>query len=138
MKVGLDTSVVLRLLTGEPEGQARAALRWLREVQVAGTTPMVSDLVVSEAYFALQHHFDVPKAEALRQLGEFLSSGDVTGNGVAAAMLAVPGLASAKPGFVDRLIHEGYRRGGAGEMVTFEAAARKLPHVRLLRANGTA
>ena len=130
--------VVLRLLTGEPDDQAWVALRWLREVQATGTTPVVSDLVVSEVYFALQHHFAVPKSEALRQLGEFLSSGDVTGTGVAGGVLAVPGLASAKPGFVDRLIHEGYRRGGAGEMVTFEEAARKLPHVRLLRVPGAA
>ena len=76
------------------------------------------------------------KSEALRQLGGLLGSGDVTATGVAGSVLALPGLASAKPGFADRLIHEGYRRGGAGEMVTFEEAARKLPHVRLLRGAG--
>ena len=41
MTVGLDTSVVLRLLTGEPASQAHAALGWLREAKASGTTPVI-------------------------------------------------------------------------------------------------
>jgi predicted nucleic acid-binding protein len=134
MNLGLDTSVVLRLLTAEPEAQAREAIRWLRQARAAGDTPVVSDLVASEVYFALQHHFGVPKAEALRQLALFLASGDVRAGGVATAVLATPRLASAKPGFVDRLIHQQYLSEGALGMVTFERAARALPEVRVLDA----
>jgi len=130
--VGLDTSVVLRLLTGEPAAQARATLGWLREAKASGTTPIISDLVVSEVYFALQHHFGVSKAEALRQVALFLASGDVSADGVVAMVLTMPGLATAKPGFVDRLIHEQYLRGGAAGMVTFERAARTMQNVILL------
>ncbi|MBI2440926.1 MAG: PIN domain-containing protein [Lentisphaerae bacterium] len=132
MTMGLDTSVVLRLLTGEPNVQARKALQWLREAKASGSTPVISDLVASEVYFALQHHFGVSKVEALRNLSLFLASGDVTADGVVATVLATPGLASAKPGFVDRLIHEQYLRGGAAGMVTFEKAARALAKVKLL------
>ena len=128
----MDTSVVLRLLTGEPAVQARAALGWLREVKASGNTPVISDLVVSEVYFALQHHFGVSKAEALRHLALFLASGDVSADGVAAMVLATPGLATAKPGFVDRMIHKQYLHGGADGMVTFERAARPLQKVVLL------
>jgi len=56
VKVGLDTSVVLRLLTGEPELQARRALAELDALASSGAVPLVSDLVVSEVYFALQYH----------------------------------------------------------------------------------
>jgi predicted nucleic acid-binding protein len=132
---GLDSSVVLRLLTGEPAAQARAAIRWLREVKTAGGTAVISDLVASEVYFALQYHYGVPKAEALQQLGLFLASGDVRADGEAAEVLATPRLASAKPGFVDRLIHQQYRRARVTAMVTFERAARGLPQVRLLEGD---
>lgn len=132
--MGMDTSVVLRLLTGEPVDQAGAALRWLRKAKASGINPIVSDLVVSEVYFALQHHFGVSKAEALRHIALFLDSGDVSTNGVVAMVLAAPGLATAKPGFVDRLIHEQYVLEGANGMVTFETAARKLKKVELLSA----
>jgi predicted nucleic acid-binding protein len=130
--VGLDTSVVLRLLTGTPDPQAQAALRWLRRARVEGALVVVSDLVVSETYFALQYHFRVPKAEALRQIAQFLASGDVTSEGVAAAVLTTPALATAKPGFVDRLIYQQYLRGGASRMATFEEAARTLPQAQVL------
>ena len=132
MTVGMDTSVVLRLLTGFPDAQARAALGWLREAKASGITPVVSDLVASEVYFALQHHFGVSKAEALRHLSLFLSSGDVSAGGVVAMVLKMPGLATARPGFVDRLICEQYLRGGAAGMVTFERAARTMRKVILL------
>jgi predicted nucleic acid-binding protein len=127
---------VLRLLVGEPEAQARAALRWLRETRKAGITPVVCDLVVGDVYFALQHHYGVSKAEALRQLSQFLSGGEVTPDGAAASVLAIPGLATAKPGFVDRLIHARYTGGKDSGMVTFERAAQSLPRVVLLDDGG--
>lgn len=130
----MDTSVVLRLLTGEPVAQARAALEWLRKAKASGITPVISDLVATEVYFALQHHFGVSEAEALRHIALLMTSGDVSAKGVVAMVLATPGLASAKPGFVDRLIYEQYLRGNTAGMVTFEKAARALPKVELLGA----
>ena len=54
--------------------------------------------------------------------------------GEAAEVLDTPGLESAKPGFVDRVIHRGYLGSGGDELVTFERAARKLSGVRVLGA----
>lgn len=132
MTAGLDTSVVLRLLTGAPEDQAVVALEWLRTQRSAGVAVAVSDLVVCETYFALQHHFRVPKAEALARLAAFLASGDVLADGVAAAVLTTPGLATAKPGFVDRVIHAQYLRTGAEALATFERASAPLQGVHVL------
>ena len=70
MNVGLDTSVVLRFLVGEPADQAQTALQYLRKIQQEGGRAIVSDLVVTEAYFALQYHYPVPNAEALKGFGE--------------------------------------------------------------------
>jgi predicted nucleic-acid-binding protein len=129
--VGLDTSVVLRLLTGEPEPLARHALAELDTLTQEGAVPLVSDLVVSEVYFALQHHYGVPKPEALSLLATFLNESGVRPLGAAAEVLAVPRLATANPGFVDRLIHAEYAHA-AGEVLTFEKAAGRLPGVRVL------
>jgi hypothetical protein len=76
----------------------------------------------------------VPKIEAVSALLEMLGSGLVEpadGPGIL-AVLSAAGRSSAKPGFVDRLIHDQYRRASAS-MVSFERAARRLPATTILR-----
>ena len=131
MTVGLDTSVVLRLLVGKPEDQSQKAIEFLETLAREGERPVVSDLVVAETYFALQHHYGVPKNEALQVLRRMFAEGEIASSGRAAEVLAMTGHATAKPGFVDRLIHRTYTQGG-GDMATFEQSAKKLPSVRLL------
>jgi predicted nucleic-acid-binding protein len=125
MTVGLDTSIVLRLLLGEPAEQAQRATAYLDELARRGAKAAVSDLVVAETYFALQHHYGVPKKEALAALRAMFADGEIGAQGVAADILATEGLASAKPEFIDRLILGGYTATG-GTMVTVEKAAGKL------------
>lgn len=131
MNVGLDTSLVLRLLTGEPEEQAQCALQEVETLLKTGTTLLVSDLVTAEVYFALHHHYGMPKAEALSMLAIFFADSGVKSIGTAAAVLATPNLATTKPGFVDRLIHADYLRT-APAMLTFERAAARLAGARVL------
>ena len=123
--------MVLRLLIGEPKLQAERAWQSIVETRSTGGDVYVSDLVVSEAYFALQYHYRVPKKEALRQLGALFESKGVVSAGCAAEVLG-PGLQAAKPGFVDRMIHAGYVRE-LDTMLTFERAARKLARTRVLK-----
>ena len=124
---GLDTSVVLRLLVGAPHDQAEAALSFVKKNLAAGIKIVVSDLVVSEAYFALHAHYDVPKGEAIGVLLEMLRSGLVEPADGPAILTVLEAAARppAKPGFVDRLIHAQYGRANAS-MATFELAARRL------------
>ena len=131
MKVGLDTSVVLRLLLGQPTDQSLRAVAFLEEVARRGDQAVVSDLVVAETYFALQYHYEVPKKEALTALRRMFADGEIESQGVAAEVLATESLASAKPGFVDRLIQSAYVAAG-GSMATFEKASGKLKSVRVL------
>lgn len=131
MKIGLDTSVVLRLLIGLPEDQAQRAHSYLDGLSRRGDQPVVSDLVIAEAYFALQHHYGVPKKEALHSLRRILGEGEIAATGTAQAVLAHPSLATAKPGFVDRMVHSAYT-SDRGTMATFEHAASKLGSVEVL------
>lgn len=134
MKAGLDTSVVVRLLMGEPEDLALEAMRHVAERRRAGDRLLVSDLVLAETYYALQHHYCVPKTEVLATLRAFLATPEVETTGEAAKVLETLRLESAKPGFIDRVIHRGYLGAGGDELVTFERAARKLSGVRVLGA----
>jgi predicted nucleic acid-binding protein len=128
---GLDTSVVLRLLVGEPAEQAVQALNYLASHRAKGRICSVNDIVVTEAYYALCSYYAVPKREALKLLLEFLTSGEVQPLGRALQVLEQSLASSSKPGFVDRLIHANYQSDKAG-LVTFEKAAGRLPGALVL------
>ena len=130
--VGLDTSVVLRLLTGEPANQAQAAETAIDEIAASGKKAAVSDLVISETYFALQFHYGVPKAKALATLREFVDSDEIHCLGIAVEVFQKRELAQSNPGFVDRLIHGEYRKH-CGKMISFEKAAKKLPGASVIK-----
>lgn len=129
----LDTSVVLRLLVGDPLHQFQSATRFLKEQLVAQAVVHASDHVLAEAYFALQSFYKIPKAEALEILLKFSEDSGVTVSEIASEVLALPNLASAKPGFVDRLIH-GESHAAGRTLITFEKSAKKLANTVVLPA----
>jgi predicted nucleic acid-binding protein len=127
---GLDTSVVVRLLVGEPADQAEAARALLYEEREQGVA--VSDLVIGEAYFALRYHYRVPHQAAIGALRGLLADPRVNATGVGRSVLASVGDRGGVPGLMDRLIHADYRREASG-MVTFDRAAGRLEGARLLQ-----
>jgi len=132
MTSGLDTTFIIRLLTGDPPDQAAKAQDGLERCLQHGDRLKVTDIVIIETYFALQSHYQVPKTEALQALRKLLESGDVEPIGFALEVLQkTPNLASAKPGFVDRIIHAEIRSHGC-ELLTFEKASSKLPATKVL------
>jgi predicted nucleic-acid-binding protein len=130
---GLDTSVVLRLLVGDPQEQAQSAFRFINEAATQGHEVWVSDLVVAETYFALHAHYHVPKEQALRALLELLESGRVNPEPGGCSRQAIRDTLSSsrKLGFLDHLIHTQYAKNRA-KLVSFENASERLPNaVRL-------
>lgn len=101
---GIDTSVFVRLLTGDPAPdyeKTLAALKGLLDKSPASTF-FVSNMVVGEAYIALQHHYGVSKPDARAAIASVLRSGLVAplgGDGVFEALRAEEGC-----GLLDRLI----------------------------------
>jgi len=126
----LDTSFVMRLLTGDPPKLYESAARFLTE-QGTDKPHEVPDLVLAEAYFALTYHYGYSKTDALAALLSFSQHPAITVSDHAGSALALPGIASAKPGFVDRLIH-GCALSAGRVMVTFEKSARSLPGTLVL------
>ncbi len=137
IRAGLDTSVLMRLLTGQPEPLAEVARDYLAEVEESGVVVFVSNLVVSEAYFACQHHYRMAKSEIFQGLLNLLSLPTFVVQPGLIDLLSVAGLATAKPGFLDRLIHAEYTTNGL-PLVTFEKAATKLSRSLVLSAPSTA
>lgn len=132
MTMALDTSVVVRLLIGEPQAQAAVAKRWIDSAVQAGGGPLrLSDLVVGESYFALRHHYAVPHAKALHALRLLVADHRFGAEAATRAVLRDAQSAAARPGFMDRLIHQQYRADGLN-MATFDRHAARLPGVSLL------
>jgi predicted nucleic-acid-binding protein len=131
IRAGIDTSVVVRLLIGQPAELATIAFEYLAQIEKAGAAVFISNLVVSEAYYACHYHYDIPKGEVLRGLSMLLSKPTFVVHPALLNLLAANNLATSKPGFLDRLIHAEYSGSGL-PLVTFEKAAERLPNTRLL------
>jgi predicted nucleic-acid-binding protein len=93
----------------------------------------VSNLVVLEAYFACQHHYGMSNDSVLTGLHRILSMSTFVVHPQLLPLLATEGLATAKPGFLARLIHA-EAAAARLPLVTFEKAAARLPHTQLLKA----
>ena len=131
IRAALDTSVVMRLLTGHPSDLAQAARTYLAETAQSGSKVYVSNLVIMEAYFACQHHYKMPKADVLRGLHTLLSIPTFVVHPQLLTLLSTEGLATAQPGFLDRLIHAEASSAHL-PLVTFEKAAARLADTVIL------
>jgi predicted nucleic acid-binding protein len=131
LRYSLDTSFLIRLLTGDPVPQFHLAAGFLEKCRLEEGVAEVLDLVLAEAYFALQYHYGFPKDAALKSLHQFAEQPVVAVSQHALEILSWPGLSSANPGFVDLLIH-GFSRTNNCKLVTFEKKARKLEGVIVL------
>jgi predicted nucleic acid-binding protein len=127
---GIDTSIFVRLLTGDPaDGFERCVRALTALVEEDEAEILVSNQVIGEAYIVLQHHYGISKAEARAALGTVLRSGLVAPlNGAEIfALLAAQGGC----GLLDRLIADDYHRRGL-ESLTLDARMARLAHARKL------
>ncbi len=112
MTFGLDTSVVLWLLTGQPQELAARALERYQKGIADGDSFYVSDIVASEVYYAIQHHYGKTKEDALAALKGFSAGEGISFSQNFTATINTPNLHKANPGFVDRMLVSGYREQG--------------------------
>ncbi len=76
-RYGIDTSVLMRLLTGDPEAEYIRCERHLRSLIAEGAEILASNQVIGEAYVAVRHHYGVSREEARDGLIRVLQSGVV-------------------------------------------------------------
>ena len=129
-RFGIDTSILVRLATGDPEDSFDNCVRKLTAlIERDDAEVFASNQVIGEAYIAIQHHYGVSKPDARTALASVLSSGLVAplnGPGVFGALQAASGC-----GLLDRLIADDYRRA---ELITLtlDRKMAALPQARRL------
>ena len=128
-RYGIDTSVLMRLATGEPPTDFTHCKERLNALKDAGLDILVSNQVIGEAYITVQHHYDLTEPEARVALLDIFQRGLVWPlNGAdIIAMLEVPG----GPGLFDRLTADGYRRAGL-DVFTLDRRMSTLANVHRL------
>ncbi len=129
-RFGIDTSILVRLLTGDPEDGFRVCLGALTELREHdGAEILASNQVIGEAYVAVQHHYGISKTDVRAALTSVLTSGLVAplnGSSVLSALEITAGC-----GLIDRLIADDYRQTGV-RTLTLDRRMSKLPDTELL------
>ena len=128
-RYGIDTSVLVRLITGEPTETFEYCMDQLGALVEEGSEIFASNQVIGEAFVAAQHHYGVSIEDARVALLRTLRSGLVSplnGPDVLAILSE-----SGQPGLFDRLIADGYRRAGL-EVLTLDRRMARLPQVSRL------
>ena len=127
-RFGIDTSILVRLLTGDPdEGFKRCVAALTSLVEDEHAEVYASNQVIGEAYIAVQHHYGASKPDARSGLASVLKSGLVAplhGAGVFDALEAKGGC-----GLLDRLIADDYSGAGLTSL-TLDRRMAALPKAR--------
>lgn len=111
-RYGIDTSVFVRLLTGDPDSDYKKTLRAFEKRLEAEPQAefFVSNQVIGESYIALQHHYGIAKDNARAALLAVLTSGlcsPLNGSAVLTVLAA-----ETCCGLLDRLIADDYASRG--------------------------
>lgn len=131
-RFGIDTSILVRLLTGEPEADFAHCVSGLRVlIEEEGAEILASNQVIGEAYVVVQHHYGVTRDEARAGLLDVLHSGLVAPLNGRSALTSIE--ASGGAGLIDRLIADDYARAGLVGL-TLDRKMSGLAGVRLLRS----
>lgn len=126
---GIDTSVLVRLITGEPPDAFAHCVERLNALVVSGAEIFASNQVIGEAYVAVQHHYHVSETDARSELSRALTSGLVSPLNGRAVIEALE--TSGGPGLFDRLIADDYSRADL-QVLTLDRRMATLPDVRQL------
>jgi len=129
-RYGIDTSVLVRLATGDPERDYLATLGALsRLVESDGAEIAASNQVIGEAYVALQHHYLLSKAVARTALKSVLESGLVSPSNGPSVLDDLSTMT--RCGLLDRLIVNDYNRQGLKTVTNDKRMARLSGSVKL-------
>ena len=129
-RFGIDTSVLVRLLTGEPGADFAHCVRALRAlIEEEEAEVLASNQVIGEAYVAVQHHYGVSRDDARSALLDVLGSGLVAPLNGRSVLTTIGTTGGA--GLLDHLIADDYARSGLITL-TLDRKMSALPDSRRL------
>ena len=129
MRYGIDTSVLMRLITGQPVEAFDYCVTRLSALVQEGAEIFASNQVIGETYIGVQHHYGVTSQDARASLIEALRSGLVSPLNRQSVLSALE--ASNRPGLFDRLIADDYSHSGL-KALTLDRRMSRLPNSQYL------
>jgi predicted nucleic-acid-binding protein len=121
--LGLDTNVLVRLLTGDDPAQSDRARRLIERRAAAGEPVFVSLLVLLEAAWVLRSRYGFDKAQVSRAIEALLESAEITIEDESVVEEALHRWENSVADFADCLIAACYSDRGCRATVTFDAKA---------------
>jgi predicted nucleic acid-binding protein len=100
----VDTTILLRFLTGHPTAQAESAHRLLQKAGAGEVVLDVSPVIVAEAFYTLTSFYKVDRAGAAIQLGLLLRQHGIRVRDGSVVFGALQRLQSTNVGFADALL----------------------------------
>ena len=130
LRFGIDTAILVRLATGErPKAFDEAVAALTRMVEREHASLFAGNMVIGEAYIALQQHYAASKLNAKAALISVLTSGLVAPSGGQPVLDALA--ASRGCGLLDRLIALQYSAENLATL-TLDRKMATLPQVTRL------
>ena len=127
--IGIDTSVLVRLVTGQPPDMHAYCLERLNQLVNEGIVVIVSNQVIGEAFATIQFRYGMARSDARAGLLRALTGDLVAPQNGQAVLDALA--ATGRPGLFDRLIADGYAQAGL-DTLTLDRSMARLPQARLL------
>jgi predicted nucleic-acid-binding protein len=130
---GLDTNVLVRLLTGDDQTQAKRAQSYLSRECTPDSPGFINRVVLAEVVWVLESVYKYGRVVIIKAVEALLRTRDLRIEDAAATSSALSEF-EAGADFADALIGSTNELAGCSATVTFDqAAARRLPHFRLLK-----
>ncbi len=132
--VGVDTNILLRLLTEDDAAQAAAVRRWLAPRDAQAESVLINDIVLVELVWTLRRLYGYERDTLASVLGHLLSALTFAfedRDSVSQALRLFEGSAA---DFSDCLIAAKNLRLGCDATATFDRAMAPLAGVKLLKA----
>ena len=127
---GIDTSILVRLVTGDPESDFQRCVNELCIlIEERDTQMFASNQVSGEIHIVLQHHYGISASDARSRLVDVVASGMITPLNGQSVELALQ--TSGELGIFDRLIADGYSYENL-ETLTLDRQMARLPNVHRL------
>ena len=130
--IGLDTSVVLRLLLTDDPAQKIRAAKLIEQARRSETRVIITLAVVLEMEWVLRNSARMSKAQVLSVFNLLLESYDIEIDNEKALEQALHIYDNAASGFAECLFLAQYQRIGCDTMLTFDIRAARMTGAQLV------
>ena len=127
--IGIDTSVLVRLVTGQPPDMHAYCLERLNQLVNEGIVVIASNQVIGDAFATIQFRYGMARSDARAGLLRALTGDLVVPQNGQAVLDALA--ATGRPGLFDRLIADGYAQSGL-DTLTLDRSMARLSRAQLL------